>query len=182
MKTTEPVMVYIGEDDAREGELTCERHDQRMWAEGPRPDPKWTYTDAAGHAHVRGEDGESLPTLNVEWEHFPCDGACGDSGCDGWDVPHYTCPTCGEDIIPGVIEGPYQFTVEGMWSWQVKVKDWFDGDVNDEVPMRLAQVRDGVERAGRGVVTNCETGNMTGVRYAVTELVGISELSGAASS
>lgn len=66
----------------------------------PQPDPKWTYTDHAGHPHAYGTDGtaaDRYPTL-VLWTSEPywCSD-CDDEHTDSW----FECPLCGEKITPG---------------------------------------------------------------------------------
>ena len=66
----------------------------------PQPDPKWTYTDHAGHQHAYGTSGsvtDRYPTLVLrESEPYWCSD-CQDEHTDTW----LECPLCGEKITPG---------------------------------------------------------------------------------
>lgn len=64
----------------------------------PVADPRWMFTDAAGHEHRRTRDG--YPSL--AWVITGQDG-CGDPECCGetWDVGEYRCRECAEVIEPG---------------------------------------------------------------------------------
>jgi len=66
----------------------------------PQPDPRWTYTDHAGHRHAYGADGpapDRYPTLVLrESEPYWCPD-CEDEHTDTW----FECPLCGEKITPG---------------------------------------------------------------------------------
>lgn len=65
-----------------------------------KPDPKWSFTDGAGHFHAftKAKDRSELPTLRAE--EVPCDGACGDPEDT---VTVYRCIICGETVEPGYI-------------------------------------------------------------------------------
>lgn len=171
--------IYIDDGPELDGELTIDHNSQVMWSEGPRPDLKWRYTDREGHEHHYGPDN-TLPTLRVEYEHIPCDGTCGDSGCEGVNVAHYFCPSCGEEVEPGLIHGPYQFTVTGPVSWSVTVRDWVGtwvGQVGDQVEVRVEPTA-GVARAGRAVVADWQMeSSIASGRLTTVELAGVGDLS-----
>lgn len=65
-----------------------------------KPDAQWEHTDSRGHFHAFAADG-TLPTVRKDFEHVPCDGACGfESGCEGYDRPIYECLICSERVEP----------------------------------------------------------------------------------
>lgn len=70
----------------------------------PTADPRWTHTDAAGHAH---HYKNGYPTLSyvVDEQHW-CNGDEGLGPHDPhWavDRSHYECLVCGEHITPGTL-------------------------------------------------------------------------------
>lgn len=100
--------------------VTQERID--ISTRGPKPDPRWSYTDTAGHFHARAEDGE-LPTLLARREQLPCDGSCGGvCGGEGYEITIHSCRICGEEIAPGMIPGPHYGTMPGMIDWELVVQ------------------------------------------------------------
>lgn len=102
------------------GELEIDHDTQVLWSDSPRPDPKWTFTDAQGHFHAYAK---GFPTLDMEMVHVDCDGSCGGTcGGEGFHETHYYCRICREEITPGTIAGPHQSTVSGPTSWTVRVK------------------------------------------------------------
>lgn len=107
------------------GRLAIEREAITQMSALPRIDPSWTYTDAAGHFHAYGDDvaegRDHYPTLRAEDEHHPCDGACGDSGCEGYYTTRHLCRICGEEIEPGMLTGPHTFIVPGRLDWHADV-------------------------------------------------------------
>lgn len=63
----------------------------------PQSDPKWTFTDAAGHPHAYGGQDLQYPTLVIKsGEPYWCED-CEDEHVDEW----YECALCGEKIRPG---------------------------------------------------------------------------------
>ena len=80
-----------------EGELRVTRDVQPFYSNLPELDPRWRFTDAAGHEHR----GDNLRATTVE-AIIGRDG-CGDPGCCGetWDVTELRCDTCAEPIRPG---------------------------------------------------------------------------------
>ncbi len=99
----------------------------------PRPDPRWTASDTAGHFHAVSADG-SYPTLVKKVEHRDCDGECGgECEGDGYDVTVWTCRLCGEAVTPGMAPGPHYGSTPGRLSWTIH----FDGPALDgEVSVR----------------------------------------------
>lgn len=169
--------IHINDGPALDGELTIEQKAETVWSRGPRPDPLWTYTDHQGHEHQYVKDGDwfTTPTLRVEREHVPCDGTCGDSGCEGYSIPHYFCVTCGEEIEPGLLHGPYQFTINMGYEWSVTVRALI-GQLDEDCQVSVVQgetIRSGTAR----VVSQEGWRSTTGVRDGRSELVGVSELS-----
>jgi len=93
-----------------------------------KADPRWEFTDAAGHFHAYDQSRKNeLPTLDARVEHVDCDGsACGsESDCEGYDITHWHCALCGEEIKPGTVPDEYGI-IPGRWS--------FDLTVHGEVP------------------------------------------------
>lgn len=75
-----------------------------------KPDPGWRVVDGHGHEHRwaltdRKERWrpEALPTLQAVPTPIPCDGACGDPGCEGYTVTRHVCRECGELVEPGTV-------------------------------------------------------------------------------
>lgn len=130
-----------------------------------KPDPKWTYTDPAGHFHAWTDSGE-LPTLTTRTEHVPCGD---DDCCEGYDEPYYVCAICGVEVEPGTITTtPSSRRYEpGRKSWTVKVQ----GHVTAErVSVRIAAE----DRTVFGIATPVDVDpSGTGAR---TTLVGVSPL------
>lgn len=77
-----------------------------------KPDQAWSYIDAAVHEHTWL--GRTLPTLERRSRHIPCDGSCG-GVCEGegYYVPEYVCPRCGEVVEPGHVPD-WQARGEGL--------------------------------------------------------------------
>lgn len=83
----------------------------------PSPDPRWTYTDQAGHEH---HYSNGYPTLRyvVDGSHW-CDGTEGLYNHDphlAVDEYHYECQQCGEVIEPRLVPGGYPQSIPGMIS------------------------------------------------------------------
>lgn len=83
----------------------------------PQPDPRWTYTDHAGHGHAYGSKTQPYPTLvRRQSEPYWCPD-CQDEHTDSW----LECPLCGEKIQPGTyvdtspqyIAGPTSYLIDG---------------------------------------------------------------------
>jgi hypothetical protein len=74
--------------------------------EASLPDPQWSHTDSHGHTHRWARTGRGwnterdIPTLHPEVEHVDCDG---DDYCEGYDITHWHCAQCGEQVEPGFI-------------------------------------------------------------------------------
>lgn len=173
--------IYINDGPGEPGVLIVEQHVETLWSNLPRPNPSWKYTDREGHGHTYAEDDEQFatPTLDVEYEHVPCDGACGDGGCEGYDESHYYCRICREEIAPGLLYGPHRINVPGLRSWTVRVESRA-GAVGDEVAIRAER---GTERfLGRAQVVKVEAQRGPDYEQVSTELVGVSELSGRSQS
>lgn len=66
---------------------------------GPVPDPKWIFTDLAGHTHKYGTPDNAYPTLKPVWDIGYC-GTCDDTHCEGEILDHYVCAECGVRIEP----------------------------------------------------------------------------------
>lgn len=74
------------------------------------PDGGWRFIDDAGHVHRwarfdRGahSDPAALPTLTGSSRHIPCDGGSGCAGCEGVDVPVWSCTLCDQVVEPGFV-------------------------------------------------------------------------------
>lgn len=68
------------------------------------PDPAWSYTDRAGHAHRHDDRLEPLtgtpyPTLVIRSAITPC--TAPGCGCPGTEASWYECPRCREVVHPG---------------------------------------------------------------------------------
>jgi hypothetical protein len=82
----------------------------------PRPDPRWTYTDQAGHQHRydKTAPGHYYPTQVVVTEEPYWCPDCHDEHSDS----HYECPLCGEEIEPGLVSAPlYREYMPGLASY-----------------------------------------------------------------
>ncbi len=84
----------------------------------PQPDPRWTYTDHAGHRHAYGARGpvtQMYPTLALrESEPYWCND-CDDEHTDRW----YECPLCGEKIEPGTFVDTSPQYISGYTSYLI---------------------------------------------------------------
>lgn len=74
-------------------------------------DPKWTFTDEAGHEHRYVDQRPYYPTLREVVDHtYWCD-TCRDEH----EYTHMECVVCGEHIEPGTMfEGPRTLHIPGM--------------------------------------------------------------------
>lgn len=125
-----------GEPIAAQLRITQERID--ISTRGPKADPKWTFTDAAGHFHARSDD--ELPTLIARPVHVPCDGSCGGiCGGEGTEVIRYHCRICEEEIKPGQIPGPHYAIMAGRVDWEIAVQTMVDGRGEVSVVFRTGQ-------------------------------------------
>lgn len=81
----------------------------------PQPDPRWTYTDHAGHDHAYGTKDDPYPTL-VERQSEPywCE-ECHDEHTDTW----LECPQCGEKITPGTYIDPSPKYIPGLTTYRI---------------------------------------------------------------
>lgn len=129
--------INSGEPVTAQLKITQERID--ISTLGSKPDPKWTFIDVAGHFHARSEDGE-LPTLIGRREHVGCDGSCDLDDCEGYDVTHWHCRICDEEIQPGVIPGPHYGTMPGRIDWEVAVQTVINGHGEVSVVYRSERV------------------------------------------
>ncbi|MGX1632739.1 hypothetical protein ACWGUL_01575 [Streptomyces albidoflavus] len=84
----------------------------------PQPDPRWTYTDHAGHHHAYGADGPAAvryPSLILrESEPYWCSD-CDDEHTDEW----FECPLCGEKITPGTFVDSSPRYISGFTSYLI---------------------------------------------------------------
>lgn len=142
----------------------------------PKPDPRWSAGDAAGHFHARSADG-TYPTLLQTSEHRDCDGGCGGS-CDGegYDVTVWSCSICGEQMTPGTVPGPHEQSMPGRSSWVVR----FDGpSLSGPVSVRYeaggGTVFFGIAHAEVSSLT-LSAGRSGGAAVASVELTGVSPL------
>lgn len=81
------------------------------------PDPRWTYTDDAGHVHMAAETDDGrvwYSTLETYSEDHECDLTCGEDGC-----PSYLgCRICGERISPRQRAGRTRW-IKGMTAYLI---------------------------------------------------------------
>lgn len=81
----------------------------------PQPDPRWSYTDRAGHDHAYGTEANPYPTLvRRQGEPYWCDD-CQDEHVDTW----LECPQCGEKIQPGTFIDPAPKYIPGLTSYRI---------------------------------------------------------------
>lgn len=111
------------------GTLTVEHNVEIVRSLGPKPDPKWSFVDAAGHFHAFDQNGERrpYPTLTRKSRHHDCDGFHTvdtidneDEECEGWDETYYVCRICDEEIEPGEIPGPHETQIAHPDQWRVE--------------------------------------------------------------
>lgn len=101
------------------GELRAETEMIEVTSGLLRPDPKWAYTDHAGHEHYyrkgsRYGEGSGYPTLIVVTEEPYWCPDCHDEHTSS----HYECPLCDEEIAPGLVpEPPYREYIPGLTSY-----------------------------------------------------------------
>lgn len=81
-----------------------------------KPDPKWTFTDAAGHRHYRSEDetGGPYPTLMWKPDMVHC-ADCHEDHDEGFLV----CTQCGERVQPGFVSDPGPHLIPGLRSYTI---------------------------------------------------------------
>lgn len=113
-------------------QLMVERQVEMVTSISPKADPKWTFTDAAGHFHAYDQTPDAYsryPTLRIRVEEVPCSHADHDEDCDGANIIHYHCRICDEEITPGLIPGPHSEPLYGRYEWSAKVTvsadEWF---------------------------------------------------------
>lgn len=114
IRTKNSLAVYVNDTEMLGGHVSEDEDREVVWSQGPRPAPRWEFTDGNGHYHGWSEDKhDPYPTLEAVSEPQPCDGSCG-GVCrgEGYSTTRYFCRACREEIEPGVIPGDYQFTVE----------------------------------------------------------------------
>lgn len=78
-----------------------------------KPDPKWRYTDKAGHEH-RFDNQDSTPTTLVQVEEEPW--WCYDCR-DLHNEYHLECKLCHETIEPHYVPDPGPHYVMGPWRY-----------------------------------------------------------------
>jgi hypothetical protein len=100
------------------------------------PDPRWKFTDAAGHEHAYDED-DKTPTLKAviiaDWWCATCN--------DEHDDVELQCAQCGEAIVPGTRAGPDRIAIPGVREVylenvpltaaeqeELRTAGWLDGD------------------------------------------------------
>ena len=100
-----------------------------------KPDPKWEFTDAAGHYHAYTDKGET-PTLEQVGEDYWCQD-CNDHHTD------YTtqCTLCGEEVNPRRIEtgGTFKKSMPGRTTWTMRVLSEEFMRVGDRVSVHLTE-------------------------------------------
>lgn len=115
------------------GELRIEIESIDVTSSLPKPDTRWTFTDANGHRH-RYEDGAYPTLVRVVDETYWCPDCNEDH-----EVTHLGCRECGERIEPGMV-GPSGFreSIPGLRSYYL----------NDE-PISEERYREIVAQYGR---------------------------------
>ena len=96
-----------------------------------KPDPQWTFSDAAGHFHAWASDGK-LPTL--EPYQVPCDGMCRDPE---HTITVYRCRICKASVEPAVVSDAGPRSMAGRTSYSVTVFGGQLRDIGDEVSVRI---------------------------------------------
>lgn len=120
------------------GELRVEHEVIQVDSRGPERDKRWTFVDDAAHFHAYStDDKEPYPTLTARTEQVPCDGGCGDGGCEGYTLVHYHCLICDQRIEPGTIPGPHSSSIPGPVSWYVAIRTPGLLDLKDVVSVRV---------------------------------------------
>lgn len=92
-------MTAVYEYDGHTLEITTDRIE--VTSNLPQPDPRWTFTDSAGHHHhtVSGTDGlVTYPTLVLRSGPATWCQDCHDEHTDAW----WECRLCEKKISPGV--------------------------------------------------------------------------------
>lgn len=123
---------YVNNGDGVVCELGLDQEIHTQWSTGPRPDNAWSFVDRAGHFHAydQADERRSYPTLHERSRAVPCDGSCGGvCGGEGYSVVEFFCRICEEQVEPGLIPGPYSFTVPGLKSWRVDAQASVEGDL-----------------------------------------------------
>lgn len=120
--TVTKLAIHLDDGPALRGTYSEHRDMIDVSSNLPQWDPAWQAFDSRGHFHARDAGGDAFPTLKAIAEHVECDGSCDDRPCEGYDRTRYTCSICGEDITPGIIQGPRHETIPGRGSWEVTVE------------------------------------------------------------
>jgi len=81
-----------------------------------KPDPDWTFTDAAGHQHYYNKNETGGPHPTLEWK--PDMVHCADCHEDE-DRGGLVCKICGEEIQPGFVPDPGPHVIPGLVSYLI---------------------------------------------------------------
>ena len=89
-----------------------------------KPDPSWTFVDAAGHFHAFDHDGQ-LPTIVRREELVVVESDEQEDGDDDFDeysegsytITHQDCALCGEEIKPSHVPDNPHRTIPGRTSY-----------------------------------------------------------------
>lgn len=120
------LQVYVNAAGPYAGEISIETEsiDITSGLTTMKPDPKWEFTDKAGHWHAVTSDGK-YPTLEDYVKALPCPGGCGDPECEGVRETRYRCRICQKRIKPALVVDSYPGEVRrmpGRTSWEVRVE------------------------------------------------------------
>lgn len=125
--------------DGRTLEIITERVEVSSYS--PEPDPRWTFTDAAGHAHAPSRSGVNGPLIYPTMELATgaivwCEDCQDDHGTECW----WECRICGEKILPGIRTPVGRRFVPGLTSYEI-----------DGMPCTPEQAREFVTRCQEGL-------------------------------
>lgn len=142
----------------------------------PEPDPRWTFTDQAGHEHrwVEGgkEEGQHKGSLLLPTLEYVITGESGyDDGCGQVDVieeGEWRCRECGEVVLPGtrttepgrMEAGPVRWSSEVSMSAKqlvVMPRSWLDQPIAVSTPFGR----------GQAYITEVVPGDFLGCLYEV---------------
>lgn len=128
------------------GSLRIEEEWETVYTDRParNPDLKWKWVHGL-HTHAwlpaarEGYPPRFIAHAERRVRHYACDGACGDRGCEGYDVDYWVCGETGEEFEPGTVEGPRSASFQRGRSVTLSVMvapGWLPGNLIEDARIR----------------------------------------------